>query len=257
MASVLLVERNAGITTVTLNRPDSMNALNRELRESLFETLQALAIDGQTRAVIITGSGRAFCAGMDMKEAAEGPVDEAAFSDEADIIGAVASFERPVIGAINGHAVTAGFELALACDILVASTDARFGETHIRVGMLPGWGLSQRLSRLIGINRAKELSFTGNYIMAEQAESWGLVNRVVPPDQLLPTCQSLAADIASCDPAVLAEYKKLINEGFGMNLSDALAHESKIANEWAGGVTSGQIGEKRRQVQERGHRQNF
>ncbi len=256
-SSVLLVEKNTRITTVTLNRPNAMNALNRELRQSLVEIFGELAVDGQTKVIIITGAGRAFCAGMDMKEASEGPADEAAFSGEADVIDAMASFNIPIIGAINGHAITAGFELALNCDILIASTKARFADTHVRVGMLPGWGLSQRLSRLVGINRAKEVSFTGNYIVAEQAEDWGLVNRVVSPDQLLSTCQSLATDIASCDPIVITEYKKLINDGYSMNLSDALAHESKIANDWARDITSGQIAGNRQQVQERGHRQNF
>ncbi len=257
MTSVLLIEKKGGIATLTLNRPKAMNALNLELRQSLAETFRNLAANGKTRVVILTGAGRAFCAGMDLKEAAEGQSDEAAFSGEADVIEAIAAFEGPIIGAINGHAITAGFELALNCDILIASTEARFADTHVRVGMIPGWGLSQRLSRLIGINRAKEISLTGNYITAEQAEAWGLVNRVVPPDQLLPTCQSLAAEIASCDPNVVAEYKRLIDEGYGMNLTDALDHESKVAIEWAKTITSGDIARNRENVQDRGRQQNF
>ena len=200
--------------------------------------------------------GRAFCAGMDLKEAAEGKADEAAFSGEADLTGAIASFQGPIIGAINGHAITAGFELALNCDILIASTEAKFADTHVRVGMLPGWGLSQRLPRLIGINRAKEISLTGNYISAEQAENWGLVNRVVTSDQLLPICLKLAEDMASCDPEVISTYKRLIDEGYQMDLAQALEYESGIAKEWARKITSGQIAENRSRIQERGHQQS-
>ena len=252
----ILLEKNSGIATLTLNRPEAMNALNQELRRALADGFRSLAVDGTTGVVILTGAGRAFCAGMDLKEAAEGPADEAAFSGEADVIGAMASFAGPIIGAINGHAVTAGFELALNCDILIASTDAKFADTHVRVGMLPGWGLSQRLPRLIGIARAKEISLTGNYITAEKAKVWGLVNRVVPPEQLLPTCQALAQDIASSEPSVVTRYKRLIDEGYGMNLKDALAHESGVAIDWAAKITSGDIAKSRPGVQERGREQN-
>ncbi|HYC56632.1 MAG TPA: enoyl-CoA hydratase-related protein [Candidatus Binatia bacterium] len=113
----------------------------------------------------------------------------------------------PVIGAINGFAITGGFELALACDVLIASTQARFADTHARVGLVPGWGLSQRLSRAVGIYRAKEISLTGNYVSAEQAEHWGLVNRVVASQDLLPACRALAEDMLSCVPATLRAYK--------------------------------------------------
>src|SRR5262249_58026507 len=125
-----------------------------------------------------------------------------------DLIETMTRCDRPIIGAINGVAVTGGFELALACDVLIASTEARFADTHARVGIMPGWGLSQKLSRLIGISRAKQLSLTGNYCSAEQACAWGLVNRVVPPAELLPTCRALAADMLSCDREVMLAYKR-------------------------------------------------
>ena len=256
LSSLLLVESGDGVATLTLNRPDFMNALNGKLRQTLTEAFRDIASGGNTRVVILTGAGSAFCAGMDLKEAAAVPLNRAAFSGEADVIGAMGAFEGPIIGAINGHAITAGFELALACDIRIASTEAKFADTHVRVGMLPGWGLSQRLPRLIGIGRAKELSLTGNFITAAQAEAWGLVNGVVPPDQLLPACQKLAADIASCDPSVIASYKRLIDEGFNMSLSDAMAHESKIAKDWANGITSGDIAKNRQQIQARGRQQD-
>src|SRR5262249_56634240 len=120
----------------------------------------------------------------------------------------------PIIGAINGVAVTGGFELALACDVLIVSTAARFADTHARVGVMPGWGLSQKLARVIGIYRAKELSLTGNYLSAEQAEAWGLVNRIVPAEALLPTCEALARDMLSCVPEVVRRYKQVIDSGY-------------------------------------------
>jgi len=253
--SVLLIENEGGIATLILNRPEAMNALNRELREAIVTAFRSLAEDENCRMVILTGSGRAFCAGMDLKEAAAGPADKEAFTGEADVVGAMAGFSGPIIGAINGHAVTAGFELALNCDILIASTEAKFADTHARVGMLPGWGLSQRLPRLVGINRAKELSLTGNYLGAEQALEWGLVNLIVQPDQLLETCRSLANDIVSCPQKVIAEYKQLIDKGYEMNLADALAYESETALAWAHKISSGNIAANWQQLQERGQQQ--
>ncbi|MBM3131718.1 MAG: enoyl-CoA hydratase [Chloroflexi bacterium] len=254
---MVLIEKSEGIATVTLNRPEAMNALSSALRHALADAFKALQADGNIRVVILTGAGRAFCAGMDLKEAAAGAGDQVAFEEEGDIVQeAMTAFDRPIIGAINGHAITAGFELALSCDMLIVSSEAKFADTHVRVGMLPGWGLSQRLPRLIGITRAKELSFTGNYLTAQQAEAWGMVNRVVPPEELLPTCRKLAQDIASCDPRVVKAYKRLIDKGFGMNFADAMAHESAIALDWARKITAGAIAARREGVIERGRKQD-
>ncbi len=254
--SVTKVEKNEGIATITLNRPEAMNALSRELRGAIAEAFRDLQADNDIRAVILTGEGRAFCAGFDLKELAAGSKDDKAFSQETDMQDAIAAFDRPIIGAINGHAITGGFELALACDILIASKEAKFADTHARVGMMPGWGLSQKLPRLIGIHRAKEISLTGNYITADQAELWGLVNRVVLPDELLPTCRALAADMASCGDTVLKSYKRLMDNGYGMTFSDAMAYELTFAQEWMHKVTSGNIAERREQVQKRGRQQD-
>jgi enoyl-CoA hydratase len=128
----------------------------------------------------------------------------------------------PIIGGINGFAITGGFELALGCDVLIASTQGRFADTHARVGIMPGWGLSQKLSRAIGIYRAKELSLTGNYLTAEQAAAWGLVNRVVAPAELLPACHALAQDMRSCAPDVVRAYKRVIDAGFATTFSEGL-----------------------------------
>ena len=178
--TILLVEKQDGIATLTLNRPQAMNALSRELRTLMVQMFDQLQNDLDTRVVILTGAGeRAFCAGLDLKEL--GSADTSLNRDvtpgnELDVVEALGRFDRPIIGAINGVAITGGFELALACDVLIASAKGRFADTHARVGVMPGWGLSQKLSRVIGIYRAKELSLTGNFLSAEQAEHWGLVN---------------------------------------------------------------------------------
>lgn len=255
---MILVDKADGVATVTLNRPDAMNALSKALRKALYETFTELNDDGQVRAVVLTGAGRAFTAGLDLKELGSDPegmrAANATTADENPVL-AIETCTKPVIGAINGVAITGGFEVALACDVLVASTEARFADTHARVGILPGWGLSQKLSRLIGIYRAKELSLTGNFLDARTAEAWGLVNRVVEPAELVPTAQKLAADMASIPPATLAAYKKLIDEGFARDFGMALAHEQLISTAANRNVTPEMVEENRRAVQARGRSQ--
>ena len=258
---VLQIARKDRVTTLTLNRPQAMNALSRELRRALIKAFGDLEGDPDTGVVILTGSGRAFCAGLDLKELG-GEVGRGAASEtEAAISGgelvqAMARLHQPIIGAINGFAITGGFELALACDLLIASSEARFADTHARVGIMPGWGLSQKLSRAIGIYRAKELSLTGNYLTAELAGAWGLVSRVVPPGELLPTCEALARDMLSCDPTVLRAYKKVIDDGFAQTLADGMRIEAEASRKHASAVEPGAIAERRAAVQERGRTQS-
>ena len=255
---MILVDKSDGVATVTLNRPEAMNALSKALRRALYETMTALNEDAEVRAVVLTGAGRAFTAGLDLKELGSDPhglrAANATTADE-NPVKAIETCTKPVIGAINGVAITGGFEVALACDVLIASTEARFADTHARVGILPGWGLSQKLSRLIGIYRAKELSLTGNFLDARTAEAWGLVNRVVEPAELLPTAQKLAADMASIPPRTLAAYKKLIDEGFARDFGMALAHEQLISTAANRDVTPAMVEENRRAVQARGRSQ--
>jgi len=255
MSTVLQIEREEGLATLTLHRPDAMNALNLELRLALVRAFRELQAQGEVRVVIVTGAGRAFCAGMDLKELGQGVENVAEDTSASDLAQAMAAFEGPIIGAVNGHAITAGFELALACDLRIASTQAKFGDTHARVGILPGWGLSVRLPRLIGIDRAKELSLTGNFLGAEQAERWGLVNRVVEPEQLLPTCRALARDMLSCPPDMLRAYKNLIDEGYATPFGEALTHEARVAIESAKRMTAEEIAARREGVQRRGSEQ--
>jgi enoyl-CoA hydratase len=254
-APVLLVEKKDGVATVTLNRPDAMNALNAALREALAGCFKDLQADEAVRVAILTGAGRAFCAGFDLKELASGGLSDGSVGTANEITDAMCAFDGPIIGAVNGVAVTGGFELALACDLMIASTAAKFADTHVRVGILPGWGLSQKLSRMIGIGRAKELSFTGNYLTAERAEAWGLVNRVVPPEELMPVCSALAADMASCDPRALYALKRLIDTGYCMTFGDSMAYESKLAIESARAMAADLIAARREAIRKRGQDQ--
>jgi enoyl-CoA hydratase len=257
--SELLIEKHDGIATLTLNRPQAMNALSRALRAEIVRTFAALRGDASVGVVILTGAGRAFCAGLDLKELGgeRGAADETeAAVAGGDVVAAVSGCAQPVIGAINGFAITGGFELALACDVLIASSAARFADTHARVGIMPGWGLSQKLSRTIGIYRAKEVSLTGNYLSAEQAEAWGLVNRVVAPEALLPTCQALARDMLSCVPEVMRRYKQIIDAGYADTLGRGLAIESDAARAHARTVTAEMLAARRAGVQQRGREQS-
>jgi enoyl-CoA hydratase len=254
---VLSVERSeAGFAVLTMNRPRAMNALSRQLRQALTEAIERLQADPQVRVLIITGAGRAFCAGLDLKELGGGEPGSAALAVEAaDPVRALARFSGPVIGAINGPAITGGFELALACDVLLASTQAQFADTHARVGVMPGWGLSQRLSRIIGIYRAKELSLTGNFLSARQALEWGLVNRVVEPDDLLPQARALALDMLSVVPQMLVDYKKLIDDGYAASFGQAMTIELERARAANVRVSADDIERRRGAIRERGHAQ--
>jgi len=255
---MLKIDRSDRIAVVTLNRPEAMNALSRALRAALHEAMTDLASDPGVGVVILTGAGRAFTAGLDLKELGSDPeglgAANATGARENPVL-AIRACPKPVIGAINGVAITGGFEVALACDVLIASTEARFADTHARVGILPGWGLSQRLSRIIGPSRAKELSFTGNFLDARTACDWGLVNRVVSPEDLMPTALGLAADMASIPLHTLCAYKKLIDEGYDLPFGAALALEHAVSGTANRAVTPGMVEERRAAVQARGRGQ--
>ncbi len=257
MSNVLQIDTSESIATLTLSRPKALNALSTELRSDLIEAFRLLSEDDAVGVVILTGAGKAFCAGVDLKELG----GEAGGRSGAPAIGAenpVAAMEacpKPIIGAINGFAITGGFELALGCDVLIASSAALFADTHSRVGVLPGWGLSQKLPRLIGIARAKELSLTGNFLGAARAQEWGLVNRVVAPDDLMPACRALARDMLSCEPKTMRAYKALIDRGFALPFAEAIALERQASREHAKQVKAADVAARRRAIQERGRRQ--
>ncbi len=243
-----------GFAVLTLNRPAAMNALSTALMASLAGALDNLARDSRVRVLILTGAGRAFCAGLDLKELGSGQAQlgqgEKGGARE-DPVAALERFRGPVIGAINGPAVTGGFELALSCDILLASTSARFADTHARVGVAPGWGLSQRLPRVIGPYRARELSFTGRWLEADQARDWGLVNRVVAPEDLLPTAVAMAREMLDAVPEMLLHYKRVIGEGYALPFGAAMDWERAEARTYNAQVTSGALEQRREGVRQR------
>lgn len=256
----VLLEVADNVALVTLNRPEAMNALSKALRARLAQVMRQVDADEEVRAVILTGAGeRAFTAGLDLKElgSQEGALGAAnAKGAHENPVKAIEQCRKPIIGAINGVAITGGFEVAIACDVLIASTNARFADTHARVGIAPGWGLSQKLSRMIGISRAKELSFTGNFLDAQTAQQWGLVNHVVEPDELLPLARKLAGDMASIDPVFIAQYKKLIDEGYGMSFAEGMALEARISSAANSQVSPEEVEARRAAVQARGRGQS-
>ncbi len=253
-ALVLCTIDPAGYALLTLNRPAQLNALSRALMAQLADTIDTLEADPAVRVLILTGAGQAFCAGLDLKELGSGAAALGGGENGVapnDPVAALQRFSGPVIGAINGAAVTGGFELALACDVLLASPSARFADTHARVGVAPGWGLSQKLSRAIGIYRARELSFTGNWVGAEQAAAWGLINRVVPAETLLDAARALALDMLSALPEMLKRYKAIINDGFALPFGDGMRLEKQRSIEFNAKVGAAAIESRREAVRAR------
>ena len=188
----MLLDVSDGIATVTLNRPEVRNALSSELLRLLPELMRTAEADDDVSVIVLTGADPAFCAGLDLKELGSTGINSGSGGGSENAparSGARGPFPRltkPLIGAINGVAVTGGFELALNCDFLIASELAKFGDTHTRVGVMPGWGLTVLLPQAIGVRRAREMSFTGNFMSADEALQRGLVNHVVPHAELIP-----------------------------------------------------------------------
>ena len=256
--SVIELSIDSGVALVTLNRPDANNALNRELSEAIVDTFATLAVNADVKAIVLTGAGRCFCAGVDLKALTEDPEllsSGMGLGPASPIVVALEHCPQPIIGAVNGAAVTGGFELALACDYLFASEHARFADTHARVGILPGWGLSQKLSRIIGINRAREMSLTGNFIDAHRAEAWGLVNRVCAPDALVTEALASAAQIADSDPRAITALKSLMNDGGKETLGDALVMEGERGNAFAQSVDYSQMADRLASLRQRAAKQ--
>ena len=257
---MLLVEKPSdGVAVVTLNRPDAMNALSRDLRAALRQAMLELDADPSVKVIVLTGAGeRAFTAGLDLKELSTDPLGMGAANATDPAVNparAVLACSKPIIGAINGVAITGGFEVALACDVLICSTNARFADTHARVGITPGWGLSQKLSRAIGPYRAKELSLTGNFLSAEQAYDWGLVNRVVTPEELMPTALKLAGEMASIEAEMLITYKAMIDDGYDLAMGEGLQLEHSRSTAHNAEVTPEMVAARRAAVQARGRSQ--
>lgn len=256
MDSELLVELAEGVATVTLNRPRARNALNAALRSLLSRTMGELDADSTVRVVILTGTDPAFCAGLDLKELAASPGSlSGGFSGDSTLHMPFPEMAKPVIGAVNGVAITGGFELALACDFLVASEQARFADTHARVGIMPGWGLTVQLAEAIGLRRARELSATGNFVGARTAYDWGLVNHVVAHRDLLRFARALAADIAGNDPAGVGHVLGTYRMQAKATQSELQEVETARSVEWLRSHSPDDLEERRKAVTQRGRGQ--
>ncbi len=226
---VLLIEKSDQVAVITLNRPAVMNSFNFALLEALKGEIEALRFDGETRVVVITGAGeKAFCSGADLKERAGlSPTDVKRFIFTIrNLFTAIEQLPKPVIAAVNGIALGGGTELALACDIRIAAATASMGLTETRLAIIPGAGGTQRLPRLVGRGKAKELIFTGRRVEAEEALAIGLVNQVVPAAELLPACRQMAAMIRETGPIAIEQAKYAINYGLESDLATGLALES-------------------------------
>ena len=248
------VEVDAGIGVVTMHRPDARNAINPAMRQAIRTSLSDLEADDNVHVMILTGTDPAFSAGLDLKVLAQQSPEEARFGQ-----GSTSPFgvrTKPLIGAINGVAITGGFELALNCDFLIASEHARFADTHARVGVMPGWGLTPLLTDAVGRTRARQISLTGNFVAAQQALEWGLVNEVVPHDRLLERTHEVAQAIVDNDPIGVRQMLATYRSQEDAALAEAWQLETNGAEAFAKQTTPGaEIAARRESVMERGRTQ--
>jgi enoyl-CoA hydratase len=232
--TITVERRDDAILLITLNRPDAANALNTRMGLDLMELFEGLSIDIEAlRVGIVTGQGsKAFCAGGDLKQRNGMTNDEwqAQHLIFERMMRAILACPIPVIAAVNGAAYGGGCEIAAAADFVYASTEARFALTEVTLGIMPGAGGTQTLARAIGERRAKELILSGRPFSAAEAEAWGLVNRVVPPDTLMPATFDIAAKIAGNGPIAVRQAKQAIQRGLQMSLADGLAYEIEAYN---------------------------
>ncbi|MEN3320593.1 MAG: enoyl-CoA hydratase [Mycobacterium sp.] len=247
-ADILLIDTRDRVRTLTLNRPRSRNALSAELRRRFFAALRDAEADDDVDVVIVTGADPVFCAGLDLKELGDS-------SQLPDISPQWPPMSTPVIGAVNGAAVTGGLEIALYCDLLIASEHARFADTHARVGLLPTWGLSVRLPQKVGVGMARRMSLTGDYLSATDALRAGLVTEVVPHDELLPSARKVAASIVGNNQnavrALLASYHRID----AAQTDAGLWIEAMSAKQWMTSATGNDIAANRDAVLQRGRAQ--
>ena len=226
----VLVENKDGITTVTINRPQAMNALNSETLAEIGAVFTELETDAATRAVIVTGAGdKAFVAGADLGQMSTMTALEGrAFGDLGHkVFDAIENFPKVVIAAINGYALGGGCELAMACDIRIASDKAKFGQPEVTYGIIPGFGGTQRLPRLIGKGLAKQYIYTGDMFGAEEAHRIGLVNVVTTPEELIPTTEAMLAKILKKSPLAITSVKDVINKGLEMTQDLGMKYEAQ------------------------------
>jgi enoyl-CoA hydratase len=245
---VLLIETTDRVRTLTLNRPRARNALSAELRRRFFRALADAESDDTVDVLIVTGADPVFCAGLDLKELGN-------TTELPDISPKWPAMRKPVIGAINGAAVTGGLELALYCDVLIASEHARFADTHARVGLLPTWGLSVRLPQKVGVGMARRMSLTGDYLSAGDALRCGLVTEVVAHDDLLPAAGRIAASIVGNNQKAVRALLDSYHRIDGVATNPGLWVEAESARQWMRDASGDDIAANRASVMERGRAQ--
>lgn len=225
----IIVEQDGPVAILTFNRPEKLNALNTEMLQEVTQALAALQDDPAIRVLILTGQGRAFIAGADVRQFLEFDSTRAhEFAQQArEVVSRLEALPLPVIAAVNGFALGGGCEVALACDLIYASEKATFGQPEINLGLMPGMGGSQRLARLVGKGLAKEICLTGRALSAAEALAVGLAARVFPAASLLPECRQIALELAAKSRFALGQIKRVINLGFDVDLPTALALETQ------------------------------
>lgn len=266
---VVLIDVSDRVATITMNRPDRRNAINGAMGLGLARAVGDLEENDEVDVMILTGTDPAFCAGADLKEIG-GEADMFAETKKPDpddryrrdefgmypFRGPFPPHSKLLIGAVNGPAITGGFELALNCDFLIASDRARFADTHARVGIMPGWGLTVYLVEAIGVRRAREMSTTGNFLDAETAFAWGLVNHVVPHEQLLSFTRELALAAVNNDQTGIRQMLRTYREIDAVIYDDAWDVEKGVNRAWlAGGIDAAEVAKRRDAIVERGRTQ--
>jgi len=255
-ASVVLTDVVDGVGVVTMHRPEVRNALNAAMRVAVPAALMAFDDRDDIVALVLTGSDPAFSAGIDLKELSfgDGGGGQGGGSARRDMVqGPFPRLTKPLIGAINGVAVTGGFEYALGCDFLIASERARFADTHGRVGVMPGWGLTVNLAEAVGVRRARQLSFTGDYLDSDTALAWGLVNEVVAHDQLLARALDLGRSISELVPGAAQNLKETYRQVLDLPTGEAWALEVERSDRWLEtGYDRERLAASREAIQRRG-----
>jgi enoyl-CoA hydratase len=225
--TTILTETRGRVGLVTLNRPQAMNALNNTLMRELMDALEAFDQDEEIRAIVVTGNQKAFAAGADIKEMADKTVQDMYDRDPIAQFGRIRAIRKPVIAAVSGWALGGGCELALSCDMVIASETAKFGQPEITIGVIPGAGGTQRLTRAVGKALAMEMILNNRTLSAAEALQFGLVNRIVPAEAYLEAAMKLAEEVAARAPLAVRSGKKMINQAYETSLEDALVEEKK------------------------------
>ncbi len=226
----LVIEKNEGVCTVKINNPQSLNALNAQVLSELEYAFDMIRDEDDVRVVVLTGEGKAFVAGADIAYMRELNASQAKkFSEDGSrVFRKIETLNKVVIAAVNGFALGGGCELAMACDIRIASVKAKFGQPEVGLGIIPGFSGTQRLARLVGLGRAKELIFSGGHINAEEAYRIGLVNKVTEAEELMEETYKMADKIKSNSTAAVVYSKECINKGTETNIETGIAYESNV-----------------------------